>query len=81
MNEKPALSREDYIDPQCPFCTEQYQKEPPVRSVPSARILEKLDEMLARNDYNDAERLLLYWVKEAELGRDLRGHFHSPLFA
>lgn len=75
MNEKPALSREDYIDPQCPFCTEQYQKEPPVRSVPSARILEKLDEMLARNDYNSAERLLLYWVKEAELGHDLRGEF------
>ena len=75
MNENAPLSREDYTDPQCPFCTDQYQKEPPVRSIPSARVIEKLDEFLGRNDYEGAERLLLYWLKEAELGRDLRGEF------
>lgn len=75
MQDKTELSREDYTDPQCPFCTDQYQKEPPVRSVPIGRILTKLDESLGRNDYAEAERLLLYWVREAELGYDLRGEF------
>lgn len=75
MNENAPLSREDYTDPQCPFCTDQYQTEPPVRSIPSARVIEKLDEFLGRNDYDGAERLLLYWLQEAELGRDLRGEF------
>ena len=75
MKETAPLSREDYIDPQCPFCTDQYRDEPPVRSIPSARVFEKLDGFLGRNDYNGAERLLLYWLREAELGRDLRGEF------
>ncbi|MBO4309263.1 MAG: tetratricopeptide repeat protein [Clostridia bacterium] len=75
MDEKTSFTKEDYTDPQCPFCTDQYQKEPPVRSIPSARVIEKLDAFLGRNDYEGAERLLLYWLKEAELGHDLRGEF------
>ena len=71
----PKMDREDYTDPQCPFCTDQYQKEPQTRPIPTARILEKLDEFLSRNDYAGAERLLLYWVEEATLGQDLRGEF------
>ena len=46
-----------------------------MRSIPSARVIEKLDEFLGRNDYDGAERLLLYWLQEAELGHDLRGEF------
>ena len=67
------LQPEDYTDPACPFCTDQYQKEPPVRSIPTGRVLDKLDEHFAKNDYAGAERHLLYWRKEAELGRDRRG--------
>lgn len=76
MNEEfSKMEREDYTDPQCPFCTDPYEKEPQVRPVPTSRILDKLDEFLSRNDYAGAERLLLYWVEEAGLGCDARGEF------
>ena len=69
------LQQEDYTDPVCPFCTDQYQKEPPVKSIPTGRVLEKLDEHFAENDYAGAERHLLYWRGEADLGYDRRGAF------
>ena len=75
MDTEPKLQREDYTDPICPFCTDAYQKEPPVRKIPTDRILEKLDSFLNRNDYPGAEHLLLYWLQEAMLGKDLRGEF------
>lgn len=37
------------------------------------RILSKLDEYLSKDDYSSAERHLLYWLGEAENGRDSRG--------
>lgn len=74
-NEFSRMEREDYTDPQCPFCTDQYQKEPQVRPIPTSRVLEKLDEFFSRNDYDGAERLLLYWLSEAQLGQDARGEF------
>jgi len=36
------------------------------------RILEKLDHYLHRNDYDGAERHLLYWLAETESARDYR---------
>lgn len=36
------------------------------------RILTRLDEYLNKNDYASAERHLLYWLSEAERGRDVR---------
>jgi len=69
------MEPEDYIDPACPFCTEQYEKTPPVRSIPADRVIKKLDEHLSRSDYAAAERHLLYWLAEAEAGRDPRGEF------
>ena len=69
------LRPEDYIEPACPFCTDQYKKEPPVKSIPTGRVLERLDAYFGRNDYVGAERHLLYWRAEAEFGRDLRGAF------
>ena len=36
------------------------------------RILSKLDEYLNKNDYNSAERHLVYWLSEAENGCDVR---------
>ena len=67
------LEKEDYTDPTCPFCTDQYKKEPPVRAVPVGRIIQKLDEHLSYNDYDSGEKLLLYWLREAENGHDKRG--------
>ena len=63
----------DYTDPICPFCTDQFQKQPPVHPIPVSRVLEKLDEHLGRNDYSAAEKHLLYWLGEAEEGRDKHG--------
>ena len=69
------MEPEDYIDPACPFCTDQYQKTPPVRRIPADRVIAKLDEHLSHNDYAAAERHLLYWLREAEDGRDTGGEF------
>lgn len=67
------LEREDYTDPQCPFCTEQYEKTPQPRRIPTRRVIEKLDEHLSRNDFAAARRHLLYWLEEAHLGADTDG--------
>lgn len=75
VQEFSKMEREDYTDPQCPFCTDQYEKEPQIRPIPTSRILDKLDDFLSKNDYAGAERLLLYWVDEAGLGHDARGEF------
>ena len=45
----------------------------PVQPVPQQRIREKLDEYMSRRDYAGAERLLLYWLREAHVGGDQRG--------
>jgi len=66
------LRPEDYEEPRCVLCMEPDGPEA-VRAVPQRRIIEKLDEYMARRDYAGAERHLLYWLSEAELGRDGRG--------
>lgn len=68
-----ALPPEDYKEPSCLLCGEPYGAEPRVRPVPQQRILEKLDDYMSRRDYAGAERHLLYWLQEAELGGDRRG--------
>ena len=73
MDNNKILKPEDYIEPQCPFCTEQHRNEPPVRSIPSDRVIQKLDEYLSKNNYDAAEKHLLYWLEEAVSGRDSRG--------
>ena len=45
----------------------------PAQSIPQQRIVEKLDDYMSRRDYAGAERHLLYWLGEAERGRDQRG--------
>ncbi len=67
------LKPEEYADPQCPLCGEGFGVTAEVRPVPQQRIIQKMDEYMSRRDYAGAERHLLYWLAEAELGRDLRG--------
>lgn len=71
--EKERMDFTDYTDPICPFCTDQFKKQPPVRPIPTQRVLEKLDDHLGRNDYDSAERHLLYWLDEAKDGIDKHG--------
>ena len=42
------------------------------RRIPTDRLLDKLDELLGRNDYDSAEKHLLYWLGEAKLENDKR---------
>ena len=62
------LEKEDYEEPCCPL---KLTDEPP--PIPTGRILEKLDSHLSKNDYVSAERLLTYWLGEAESIGDRRG--------
>ncbi len=55
------LSPEDYQEPACPLCMDTDKSE----RIPVARIIQKLDEYLNRNDYPSALEHLNYWVKEA----------------
>ncbi|MBQ7500194.1 MAG: tetratricopeptide repeat protein [Clostridia bacterium] len=69
------IKKEDYEEPACPFCTDQFSENPPVKPIPRSRVIEKLDEYLSRNDYSSAERHLIYWLNEAEIGHDHQGMF------
>lgn len=71
--DKEKMDFTDYTDPICPFCTDQFKNHPPVHPIPIGRVLEKLDEHLGRNDYESAKKHLLYWLGEAEDGRDRHG--------
>lgn len=65
---KNVLSKYGYEEPQCLL-----NMHPEIVRIPIRRIIEKLDSCLGRNDYSDAERLLQYWLKEAEAENDIHG--------
>ncbi|MBQ6256736.1 MAG: tetratricopeptide repeat protein [Clostridia bacterium] len=67
------INPEDYVESRCVLCGEAYGQEPEVKPVPQKRIIEKMDEYMSRRDYGGAERHLLYWLAEAQLGKDERG--------
>jgi len=62
------IKPEDYLEPGCPFCTNDA-----VKPIELRRMLERLDALLARNDTAAAERHLDFWRLEALQGRDRRG--------
>ena len=70
----PEMEVTDYTDPQCPFCVDAYKSDN-VKPIDAQRMITKLDEYLAKNDYAGAERHLKYWLEEAKSGGDLRGEF------
>ena len=73
FEDKNILKREDYEEPNCPFCVDQYKNEKPVKSIDINRMISKLDEYLDRDDFDSAQRHLDYWLGEARYGNDLRG--------
>ena len=74
MNDDPRiLHPEDYVEPRCVLCDEPYGAAPQVKPIPQQRVIEKMDEYMGRRDYAGAERHLLYWLSEAQLGGDKRG--------
>ncbi|MBQ4424592.1 MAG: tetratricopeptide repeat protein [Lachnospiraceae bacterium] len=71
MNDE--LKKEDYEEPQCLLKMDRGNPGAPLRTVPLPRVIEKLDEILSRDDWAGAERHLDYWLAEARDGRDKRG--------
>lgn len=58
----------------CASCGYKNQEpQTPLGSIPVGRIIEKLDQLFAKNDMAEAGRLLDYWRKEAVSLRDKRG--------
>lgn len=74
------LDTNDYQEPACPFDFSMWTGEPAER-VPVQRVTERSDELLARDDFDAAEKHLLYWLRSAEAFRDIRGAFfiHNEL--
>lgn len=66
---KTWIGPEDYQEPVCVLCMDPSAH----MKVPQDRIIQKLDEYMSKRDFPAAERHLLYWLKEAELGKDERG--------
>ncbi len=64
------LSREDYEEPRCLLDMNKGLQSAPLRSIPMARVTEKLDEYLSRDDWAGAERHLNYWLADAENAGD-----------
>lgn len=42
-----------------------------MQTIPKTRVLEKLDELLSKNDYASAKNHLTYWLSEAEAVKDM----------
>ena len=75
-----ALEKTDFTDPICPFDTSAWTGEP-AETIPVNRIMEKADDLVARNDMKGAERFYKYWLDSAKAFRDIRGAFfiHNEL--
>ena len=69
------IDKEDYTKQDCPLCIDNLKNNTNITKIPVLRVIEKLDGYFENNDYSGAERHLLYWKNEAELGFDLRGRF------
>ena len=74
------LEKEDYMEPACPLCGKPGEDET-LQPVPMDRIMDRLREYEDRSDWPAAERHLLYWLAEAEAGRDERAQLtlHNEL--
>ncbi|MBQ5995926.1 MAG: tetratricopeptide repeat protein [Clostridia bacterium] len=74
MSDKNYLDREDYEEPACLLCMDREKKdEAPVTRIDVGRVLKKLDEHFAKNDYEAAKRHLNFWLTEARFGNDEEG--------
>ena len=75
------LRSEDYAEPRCLLCDEPAGAKPKPKMIPWQRVREKFDALTGRNNYAAAERHMLYWLQEAQLGGDLLGQFqiHNEL--
>lgn len=71
------LDKFDYAEPNCPLCDGKDfyypKKDAPLGKIPVDRIIDKVDSLFNKNDYEEAGRLLEYWKNEAVSLKDKRG--------
>ena len=74
------LDKFDYAEPACPLCDGKDfyypQKDAPLGKIPVDRIIDKVDSLFNKNDYEEAGRLLEYWKNEARAAiarKDMHG--------
>lgn len=49
-----GIRPEDYVEPRCVLCGDPYGQTPQVKSIPQQRIIQKMDEYMAKRDYAGA---------------------------
>ena len=68
-------SPEDYVEPNCPISGKPLGTKQKKKRIPQQRVSQRLDELMARKDYDGAERMLDYWLAEARTLSDEQGEF------
>lgn len=70
------LMPEDYKEPQCTLCDGNdfynFDADKPMGFVPIQNVISKIDECNNKEDFQEAERLLKYWLEEAVMLKDMR---------
>ena len=65
----------DYMEPECVICDKPVGFRQKKQMIPQQRISQKLDELMGRKEYQQAENLLKYWLEEARVSLDDQGTF------
>lgn len=70
------LMPEDYKEPQCALCDGKdfynFDSDKPMGYVPLQNVIAKIDECNNKEDFQEAERILKYWLEEAVMLKDTR---------
>jgi len=69
------LRPEDYVEPNCVLCDPAAGRKAPAERIPQQRISARLDELMGKKEYGEAEMMLKNWVNEAEAYNDRQGLF------
>ena len=75
MNTDKVLKAEEYVEPDCLLCDKPVGTKQKIKRIPQQRISAKLDELMSKGSYANAENLLKYWVAEARANGDNQGEF------
>ncbi len=75
MIDKKQLEIMDYMEPECVICDRPVGMKQKKQMIPQQRISQKLDELMARKEFDEAERMLKFWIEEARADFDEQGEF------
>ena len=74
-NNNGPLKPEDYVEPNCVLCDKPLGTKPKQEFIPQKRIQEKLDELMGKKEFANAEVMLKNWMNEAKALNDNQGIF------